>query len=312
MRFSFCELRRVSRDRAFLVGENRAFPTTQSAFTLIELLVVIAIIAILAAILFPVFAQARDKARQTSCLSNLKQMGTAMLMYSQDYDEGMMNHYYGVFDEDNTHAPGSSSVSYQWMDAIQPYAKSPDIFNCPSQGDDFLKPSEMTAGYSDKMTPWGPYVPYDRVPGLKNRSHGSYALNDAYWAGSTPEMQKDNPPVSASTQYRGMAEIVAPSTTIWIGESVGPSTASGYSNNGDYPFECHINPPFKWHGKTKMGNFIARHGDMMNALYCDGHTKAISLTWLYGKTNTATDAKQTAYGGYCRVLSPLTIEADPD
>src|SRR6187200_480702 len=61
----------------------------QRAFTLIELLVVIAIIAILAAILFPVFAQARDKARQASCLSNLKQIGAAVMMYGQDYDERM-------------------------------------------------------------------------------------------------------------------------------------------------------------------------------------------------------------------------------
>ncbi len=59
----------------------------RAAFTLIELLVVIAIIAILAAILFPVFAQAREKARQTSCLSNGKQMGLSLLMYAQDYDE---------------------------------------------------------------------------------------------------------------------------------------------------------------------------------------------------------------------------------
>src|SRR4028119_34289 len=78
--------------------------SSRSAFTLIELLVVIAIIAILAAILFPVFAQAREKARQASCVSNLRQIGTALLMYVQDYDETYPNRRFEPFDTSNNNA----------------------------------------------------------------------------------------------------------------------------------------------------------------------------------------------------------------
>jgi prepilin-type N-terminal cleavage/methylation domain-containing protein/prepilin-type processing-associated H-X9-DG protein len=92
-------------------------------FTLIELLVVIAIIAILAAILFPVFAQAREKARQTTCLSNLKQMALGMRMYSQDYDELYPPHRFG---------DGVYPRAYTWRAAIFPYLKSLDFQRCPS------------------------------------------------------------------------------------------------------------------------------------------------------------------------------------
>jgi prepilin-type N-terminal cleavage/methylation domain-containing protein/prepilin-type processing-associated H-X9-DG protein len=99
----------------------------QPGFTLIELLVVIAIIAILAAILFPVFAQAREKARATTCLSNQKQLGTAMSMYMQDYDERFPNW--------RTLVPKSvehPNAKITWVENMQPYCRNKNIWMCPS------------------------------------------------------------------------------------------------------------------------------------------------------------------------------------
>jgi prepilin-type N-terminal cleavage/methylation domain-containing protein/prepilin-type processing-associated H-X9-DG protein len=140
---------------------------TVRGFTLIELLVVIAIIAILAAILFPVFAQAREKARQTSCLSNVKQLALAVLMYSQDYDELMPSAFgnRGAAWGWNFWHPSPPAFSTgigpitqamaasSWANVILPYIKNQDIYGCPSGVDFNLYPASVYSAEVQRPTP---------------------------------------------------------------------------------------------------------------------------------------------------------------
>ncbi len=130
-------------------------------FTLIELLVVIAIIAILAALLFPVFARAREAARATACRSNLKQIGAAIQMYTQDYDENwfaaggcgttgvnaIQGQSFGAW-------PDSSPMWGYWNASVQPYVKNAQVFRCPSE----TAPHKWTACDGRSQAYWGDYA----------------------------------------------------------------------------------------------------------------------------------------------------------
>lgn len=112
----------------------------RSGFTLIELLVVIAIIAILAAILFPVFAKAREQARKTACLSNMKQIGLALYMYAQDYDEVLPKRRpcdgpgtnFAVCSPTYEARPDGNAYEQTWKNLLNPYIKNRDVYRCPS------------------------------------------------------------------------------------------------------------------------------------------------------------------------------------
>ena len=136
-------------------------PSRTNAFTLIELLVVIAIIAILAAILFPVFAQAREKARQTACLAGTRQIGIALNMYLQDNDESMPLVNQGT-------AGGSTCPC--WTDSMQTYIKSTGFYSgCPS---------------ATNVSPWQPSDPAVAATISRGKNNVVYGINTLYTSDS--------------------------------------------------------------------------------------------------------------------------------
>ncbi len=235
----------------------------KKGFTLIELLVVIAIIAILAAILFPVFARARENARRASCQSNLKQLGLGVFQYTQDYDEK-----YPTVSSGLTAATISATNPYGWADALQPYLKSTQLFQCPSETaapgpanttTATLSPDPATAGYTD------------------------------YWFNGV---------------LGGMSQAAVEAVSLTIMNGDGTSNTSRYNYNGEDVGTTGAVGAADVSGAltyiTGLGTAHGRHLDGGNFAFADGHVK-----WLKGNAGTGTtiDRSTAVSNGHATVLA---------
>ncbi|GAB4464896.1 MAG: hypothetical protein OHK0029_35180 [Armatimonadaceae bacterium] len=233
---------------------------SRSAFTLIELLVVIAIIAILAAILFPVFAQAREKARQTSCLSNMKQLTTGTLMYVQDYDElwpitlphsatanAGIGTLWTVPEAVLAAPPASPQTRSFWAIALQPYLKNYQIYDCPSSNS---------------------YNLFNLTDQRRLAVRVAYALNgylNAFPMGGVP-----TPASTIAFTETGK------NATVGVAQVFPLPTVNGCGTPSQVPYRFQQSGPEGttqcWFGSAHYGSWF-KHGQGTNYAYIDGHVK---------------------------------------
>lgn len=247
-------------------------------FTLIELLVVIAIIAILAAILFPVFGRARENARRSSCQSNLKQVGLGIMQYTQDYDELFPAVYNGNW-------PGR----WHWMDCVQPYVKSDQVFNCPSDADASNKYVPVATGGTT-------------ILGSTPDNYGSYAVSNAYFnnAAAAPEWGSPMSQKAQNDPGNSSVRIDSPSTSILAGDGNG-AFQMAWADSSKQPTKVtattNPNTMEASSGVTDTnleGRFVGRHLETLNLLFADGHVKAMRLDALLEKSTKAPTYGTTA------------------
>jgi prepilin-type N-terminal cleavage/methylation domain-containing protein/prepilin-type processing-associated H-X9-DG protein len=246
-----------------LLLKEKMMKHRKMGFTLIELLVVIAIIAILAAILFPVFASAREKARAISCLSNLKQIGLAMTQYTQDNDE--------TFPSSSGAGQKTGTLPWGWADEIQPYAKSVALFHCP---DDSTPQSSnpMQNPYNGLNAGYTSYF-YNAVVGTVG-----YGYN--YFQGIT------------------LSQLLSPALTITNGDNISYDSSNGLPYGDSFGCSTVIgtNPQSycaaNGSGATLNQAPATRHTQGANYLFADGHAKWARPASLWGAASTFTSGKE--------------------
>jgi prepilin-type N-terminal cleavage/methylation domain-containing protein/prepilin-type processing-associated H-X9-DG protein len=264
---------------------NRPRNARNGAFTLIELLVVIAIIAILAAILFPVFAQAREKARQITCISNEKQIGLAFIQYVQDYDE--------TFPIGNEPKIAGEDGNTNWEYTIDPYIKSgitpnpandvglKSVFYCP----DWEATADNTQG------PPNPYAAYPAGVAIPSRS---YAANWNLVGSSTPSW----------TDYLRPAQTLAfvqyPAQDVLVAEERGEAAVIDGNDTNDFTADNYpgadATTATGW-GFEDAGSYVsarARHSNGSNYLFTDGHAKWFRAPGNNYAPNNVTPIESTA------------------
>ena len=245
----------------------RACRAPRPAFTLVELLVVIAILSILAAILFPVFARARENARRSSCQSNLKQLGLGLTQYAQDFDERapLRRVFPGGAPTGAAYSTSSGAErdydDYSWRTLVQPYIKSTQLFACPSN-------------------------PQRELPSLDPEFGRSYAGNWALAAGGAERGyfndQGSVPPAPATKNGLHLSEIAAPAQLISVVEmwnnpyvawNVERYSLAAYNDTGTI-YTGQSGGSFSGTTVYPDGLFTG-HGGTSNYLFADGHVKAL-------------------------------------
>jgi len=256
---------------------NLAHLHNRNAFTLIELLVTIAIIAILAAILFPVFSRARENARRTSCANNLKQIGLGLIQYAQDYDEIMVPAYLdgSCMATSGINATNFNSCvnNFKWMDLVFPYIKSEAVFDCPSVGKGL-----KTYQYAN------------------SNNYGHYAANSAYFAprdnahGTFSHYRETAPGVFGRHSPIHLSKFVDASSTVMVLDSRVNGAGTPFMISWDNTNSTNVNTSPTFRDVTQDAfdptnrTFVAesgavseRHLSTINVLWADGHVKAIKL-----------------------------------